>query len=70
MEGMTGLDWKSDAPPTVIRRFHEGTGKAPNGTGGVKLFFWRAASTPETKIGLRRDCPLRAAAISRIVSLR
>lgn len=39
MEGMTGLDWKSDAPLTVIRRFHEGTGKAPNGTGGVKLLF-------------------------------
>jgi hypothetical protein len=39
VEGMTGLDWKSDAPPTVIRRFHEGTGKAPNGTGGVKLFL-------------------------------
>ena len=38
MEAMTGLDWKSAPSPTVIRRFHKGTGKAPNGTGGV-IFF-------------------------------
>jgi hypothetical protein len=40
---MTGLYRKSALRFAVIRRFHEGTGYASNGTGGAKFFHPRGS---------------------------